>query len=123
MTQYHRVRSSVPEVEAGFAPVRLERHRDGISCETAAAYTYDANGHKRWCIDCGVELGERSWHPNGADVSNRSLGGALVALLLLLVLAGVLIWGSLAWKVLVGDTPAVPVHTPTTYGPPPTVVP
>jgi hypothetical protein len=40
-----------------------------MSCINPAAYTYDANGHQRWCSDCGAELGpEQSWHPDGGDV-------------------------------------------------------
>jgi hypothetical protein len=83
---------------------------------TPAAYTYDANGHRRWCIDCGTELGEQAWHADGEDVSPRVLGTiiagfALVALLVVTVLCGL--------HVATGDDPG-PEVTLTTYGPPPT---
>lgn len=120
LPQFHRVRSSIPEIEAGFAPVRLERHRDGVSCQTPIAYTHDANGHKRWCIDCGAELGEQAWHPNGADVSPRGVGllfvvvGILLALLVSVVLAAL---------VPAGDEPVTPPRTPTTQNQPTAMVP
>lgn len=96
-----------------------KRHRDGFSCKTAVAYTYDANGHRRWCIDCGTELGEQSWHPEGADVHPRINALVLaLAMALVLCLAGLyLVTGGIS------AGPPVPSHTPTTYGPPPTVVP
>ncbi len=31
-------------------------HPDGMSCVTKTAYRYDANGHRRWCLDCGEPL-------------------------------------------------------------------
>lgn len=68
-------------------------HRDGFSCETPAAFNFDANGHGRWCVDCGAELGEQAYHEDGADVGPRLLGlllivGALVVLGVVIVLAG-----------------------------------
>jgi hypothetical protein len=113
---YHRVRSSVPEQAAGFAPVVLEaaeRHRDGVSCQTTAAYTYDANGHKRWCIDCKTELGEEaSWHPDGRDVPEWLIGAFIVLAALLAACLVVL------FTLGPSDDDPGPVHTPTTYGPP-----
>ncbi len=95
-----------------------ELHRDGFSCKTVAAYRYDANGHKRWCIDCGAELGERSWDPDGAEVSNRWLGGLLAAAALIIFSIAVL----LAVVLPFGPGSSAPVQIPTTYGPPSTVV-
>lgn len=91
-------------------------HRDGFSCKTPVSYVYDANGYRRWCIDCGDELGEQAWHANGADVPSRVLGTiiagfALVALLVITVLIGL--------RFTSDDDPG-PRVTPTTYGPPPT---
>lgn len=120
MHKYHAVRSSMPEMDAGFAPVRLERHREGVSCKTTAAYTYDANGHKRWCIDCGAELGEEaSWHPEGEGVPTWWVG-LLIAMLAVIVFAVILM--CVTWN---SDAPfgVQPSSIPTTYGPPPTVVP
>lgn len=34
-----------------------ELHLEGFSCLTRVAFIYDANGYRRWCIDCGSELG------------------------------------------------------------------
>lgn len=122
MNQYHRVRSSSAEQAVGRAPVVLEaaaRHRDGVSCQTTIAYAYNANGHERWCIDCGVELGEQEWHPDGADVPSRWVG--LLLLLLGLILMTVILLVA-SWNG-VFDSGPLPTSTPTTYGPPPTVVP
>lgn len=112
--EYHRVRSSVPE----FAPVALEdarRHQDGVSCKRPAAYRYDANGHKRWCIDCDAPLGEEAaWHPNGADPPFWLLGLALVVFCLFVLLALLSVSSGNP-----GTRSPGPVSTPTTYGPPP----
>lgn len=43
-------------------------HADGFSCRTRSAVRYDANGWQRWCVDCGTEIDERAWDPNGGDV-------------------------------------------------------
>lgn len=95
-----------------------QRHRDGMSCRTTAAYTYDANGRSRWCIDCGEPIGEEaSWHPEGVDVPTPWIGVAITVLGLFLL--GVI----LALCGLSNDDPGPsggPVVTPTTYGPPPT---
>jgi hypothetical protein len=114
--EYHRIRRSIPERAAGFAPVTLEladaRHRDGMSCENPAAYNYDANGHQRWCIDCGKELGEQAWASGGADVPPQFIGAVIYMVgligLMLLVLLGV----SMA-----SHNPD-PASTPTTYNQP-----
>lgn len=103
-------------------PVNLanQRHRDGMSCKTVAAYRYDANGYKRWCIDCGVELGEQAWHPDGADVGPRGIGAVFAGAGLIAMLVLVILFGSAMTD---GAGTPVPPHVPTTYGPPPTVVP
>ena len=119
--RYHRVRTPIREQNAGFAAVVLEeakRHQNGISCRTPSAHKYDANGYKRWCIDCGAELGERSHHPDGADVPAWGVG--LFIFLLGLIVLTVVLLGA-AWNGAF-DGP-LPTSTPTTYGPPPTVVP
>ncbi len=39
-----------------------------MSCKNPVAYKYDANGAKRWCVDCGAPLNdEQSWHPHGSE--------------------------------------------------------
>jgi len=117
---YHRVRRSVPDQAAGFAPVTLEdaaRHRDGLSCRNPASYVYDANGRGRWCIDCNAPLGEEAaWHPNGADLSIRALG---VTILVAALLVGVMCWLLVGMNAQKGDVPG-PRSTPTTYGAPAT---
>lgn len=118
--RYHRVRTPIREQNVGFAPVILEaadRHRDGVSCRTTAAYKYDANGYKRWCIDCGAELGEQAYHPDGADVPTWWIG--LFIFLVGLVVLVVVLLGA-AWNGAF-DGP-VPTSTPTTYGYPPSMV-
>lgn len=86
----HTLRPPVPPAQ----PLLLaesERHRDGMSCLTTTAYVYDANGHGRWCIDCGAELNEQaSWHPDGADVPGWALAAAVTIVSILLVLVGIL---------------------------------
>ena len=98
-----------------FTDLAEQRHRDGMSCKTVAAYRYDANGHQRWCIDCGAELGEQAWHPNGEEVPHRFVGAALaIAGIVLLLLFGI-------WFCLNAPTDhdrTSPFPTPTTYGPP-----
>lgn len=96
-----------------------QRHRDGVSCGNPAAYIYDANGHGRWCINCRAELGEQAWHPDGADVSPRGIGAVLAGAAFIAFLVLCLMFG----YTLAGTDPPVPVHTPTTYSPPTTVVP
>lgn len=96
------------------------RHRDGVSCINPAIYTFDANGHKRWCADCGAELGDRSWHPDGEDVEAWVIAGAAVAAALLvglLALLGYLLAPPANQQPHPG-TPGGPV-APSPYGPPP----
>ena len=87
------------------------RHRSGMSCKTPAAYTYDASGHQRWCIDCKTELPERSWHEDGDDVSPRLIGLVCAALavtaLVVVALMALLSQGAN------GSAPGAPTHTPT----------
>ena len=118
--EYHRVRSSVPEIAAGFAPMRLEdaqRHRDGVSCRTTDASVIDPYGRERWCIDCNAPLGEEAaWHPDGIDVSDYVRGAFIVligVILLMLILLAVSYQPT---------TAPGPMVTPTTYGPPTYVV-
>jgi hypothetical protein len=93
----------------------VQRHRDGMSCKTVCAFNFDANGRKRWCVDCGAELGEQAWHPNGDQVPHQFMGAALaVAALVVLLLFG--IWFCL--NVPVDRDPTFHIQTPTTYGPP-----
>jgi hypothetical protein len=63
--------------------------------------------------------GSIQWHPDGADVPDRAVGMsiALLGFVLLFVLALIYVFGGI-----VTAGPPVPLHTPTTYGPPPTVV-
>lgn len=49
------------------APEKLA-HANGFSCRTPGAIRYDANGWRRWCIDCGAEVDEQAYHPDGCDV-------------------------------------------------------
>lgn len=96
MTHQMPLRTPVPATEAPRVdPTVAEwRHRDGVSCITTSTYTYDANGWRRWCSDCGAELGERSWAENGLDVPRSAIGGAVVLLILVLaVVAGLIIMG------------------------------
>jgi hypothetical protein len=87
-----------------------------MSCRTTTAYTYDANGRGRWCIDCGEPLGEEAaWHPDGADVPTPWVGVAIAILGLLVLLTIIASFG------LTSDDPN-PMVTPTTYGPPTWVV-
>lgn len=79
------------------------------------AYIYDANGYKRWCIDCGTELTkvdeEASWVQGGADVPHWAIALAVIVLALilgmLLIVMGVLVSPSES---------SGPRVTPTTYG-------
>lgn len=75
-----------PQVyEGGQTEEDRNRHRDGFSCKTPVGYTYDANGHRRWCTDCGDELGEQAWVEGGAEVPNWALGLVFVGLGLVLL--------------------------------------
>jgi hypothetical protein len=81
------LRSSAPPAIPQIDPESAKaRHRDGMSCVTLPAYTYDANGHGRWCADCGAPLGEQSWVEGGADVPDWALGAVIAALGLVLAL-------------------------------------
>lgn len=81
------VRRSQPPSIPPIDPDRAKaRHRDGMSCWTVGAYTYDANGYRRWCIDCGEPLGEQSWVEDGADVPNWLIGFVIAAVGVLLAL-------------------------------------
>jgi hypothetical protein len=101
-----------PIIRGNVPPDKATKHQAGFSCITQAAYTYDANGHRRWCTDCGAELGV----PEPVDAvlavqaQARLLGVALafVGLILLLAFA--------AWLTPSGAAPSGPVQTPTTYG-------
>ncbi len=66
-----------------------DRHNEGMSCVNTAAYRYDANGHRIWCIDCGQELPEAAWHPDGADVPNWLIGTWIVGAA---VIAALFLW-------------------------------
>lgn len=97
-----------------------QRHRDGMSCVNPVAYNYDANGRQRWCSDCGAELGQDAHVADpvlALQAQARLVGAAIafVALVLLLAFA--------AWLTPSSAPATGPVQTPTTYGPPPTVVP
>jgi len=95
-------------------------HRDGVSCGRHAAYVYDANGHGRWCIDCGAELGEQSWHPDGADVPSWAIGAAITLLggILLVVVLLMALGGQGANRDDRGGTGGGATVLPSTYGPP-----
>jgi hypothetical protein len=107
-----RIRRSVPDLPI-VSPEAAERHRDGVSCIRPAAYVYDANGYKRWCVDCGAPLGEEaSWHPEGMDASSGLLSALMVLAGLIVVIVLAFVWISDA-----RDDPG-PMQTPTTYGQP-----
>jgi hypothetical protein len=83
-----------------------ERHQAGMSCVNRVIYRYNANGHQRWCWDCGAKLGydEPTRRVNWLLFLPFVLVFLFAAAFFLLVNAGI---------VRDGD----PV-TPTTYGPP-----
>ena len=99
-----------------------ELHRDGRSCLTVGAYTYDANGYKRWCVDCGTELGEVAYHEDGADVPPQWIGAAIAALAGLVLLVGIARarGGHGTNSRGTGGIDGGVRGTPTTYGPPDT---
>lgn len=102
-----------PIVQAGLAE---RRHEDGVSCVSTAAIRYDANGSGRWCVDCGAELGEQSWHPDGGEVPAWFLAVLLIVLAAIagLAFAMVFLTQPTNWETVPG-----PSAVPTTYGPPP----
>lgn len=102
------IRGSVPPVSQA-----EQRHRDGMSCQNPLGYNYDANGHKRWCWDCGAELGVDAYRADpvlALQAQARLVGVAIafVALVLLLVFA--------AWLTPSEASNPGPVQIPTTYG-------
>lgn len=93
------------------------KHRDGFSCRTRATYTYDANGHKRWCTDCGAELGEQAYvEHGGADVPGWAIG-AVLALLGCALLAVVYLVCLAYRETNVDGLPGTPVGVHTTPAP------
>lgn len=66
-------------------------HPTDRSCKTPAAFTYDANGYRRWCVNCGTELGEHA-EPVGSDYQAATWVGILL-LVLLVVAAALAIYG------------------------------
>lgn len=114
-------RASVPPAMPTIDPqVARDRHRDGMSCKTVATYVYDANGHQRWCSDCGTELGEQAWVQGGAEVPRAWLIGAACLLVGVLLLVALLMAlpPSGANQEDSGGIGGGPGATPTTYGPP-----
>ena len=113
----HQTPSAIPNADSELAKTR---HRDGLSCDTPSAYVYDANGHKRWCIDCGTQLGEQAYRPDGADVPHWALGAFIVGLTVLLLLVGIAmaLGGHGTNSQDTGGIGGGVRATPTTYGPP-----
>lgn len=116
------LRHSIPPVPSPLnrVPDAQERHKQGFSCQTVCAYAFDANGFKRWCIDCEAPLGEASWAEGGHEMPTwaSALVLVLAGLLLLVVVSLVYLSGRGAnLDGTAGIAPGVRA-TPATYGPP-----
>lgn len=101
-------------------PESAKSHANGFSCKTPEAYVYDANGHRRWCIDCRAELGEVEWLEGGHDVPDWAIGAAfaVLGLVLLLVCLMLALASPPANDGAPGGTLAPSRATPSPYGPP-----
>lgn len=61
-------------------------HPSDRSCQTSVALIYDANGHRRWCIDCHAELGVPP-EVEGSDYRAAAWVGILLLALVVVAIA------------------------------------
>ncbi len=96
-----------------------ERHRQGLSCITTPAVKYDANGWKRWCVDCDAQLGPvgddgaLEWVEGGLEVPEWAVLTFVVVWVTVVLMAVFLAFGPE-----MAQAPVDPSNLPSTYGPP-----
>lgn len=104
------MRRSIPTYVPLDDPAVTEMHRSGMSCKTPASYTYDANGHRRWCSDCGAELGRNVKLP--ADPATRRVNWVIGLSVLLAVLFAAAFFLLVNTGIVRDGAPVTPSPTP-----------